>query len=383
MAIITDMVEKPKAHQVFRVVRESQEDKTPPPEGENVLPWHWFCVSVTQSGEVRKTESNSIAGIPEICKSSKLAWADYWTSNFEKDSRAAAAQFEFSDSLLSFLIGEYSTTYQDFDTEMGLRVPAVSIEGFEVNSAPLLILLKKNFILTIHPFSVDRRFSRLRRYSDSVFRKISANPLPEDKLTLLLMRIIDENNDRNFEELRKIEEHGETLSTVLTDPKAPREKLGLEIYQMKHALITYLDALWETVDVIHALRYGDAALIASDLGLLNKMSMLAEDVNHQLGLSEHMSEVLASGLEVLQSIYNNQLQVLNNRLALVMTYLTILGTAVLVPNTLATIFGNSAFAMEASDIGWYVALLVASTILATGLAWLWVKKMGWLPKKPD
>jgi len=53
-----------------------------------------------------------------------------------------------------------------------------------------------------------------------------------------------------------------------------------------------------------------------------------------------MSNVLSSGLEVRQSIYNNQLQNLNNRYALVTAYLTVLGTGFLVPNTIATIMGN-------------------------------------------
>jgi magnesium transporter len=163
--------------------------------------------------------------------------------------------------------------------------------------------------------------------------------------------------------------------------ETPREKLGPEIYDMKHALITYLNALWQTVDVLHALRYGDAELITDDQKILYRLSLLADDVNRQIGLAEHLSEVLASGLEVLQSIYNNQLQALNNRMAMVMTYLTIIGTAVLVPNTLATILGNSAFAMEPNDVGWYWALLVGSTVVATALAYWWVKRRGWLPKK--
>jgi magnesium transporter len=146
---------------------------------------------------------------------------------------------------------------------------------------------------------------------------------------------------------------------------------------MKHALITYLNALWETVDVFHALRYGDAELITDNVRLLARMNLQSEDVNHQIALAEHMSEVLASGLEVLQSIFNNQLQALNNRMARVMTYLTVIGTALLVPNTLATIFSNSAFNMQSDDLWWYVTLLVTSTVLATYLVWLWVRKMGW------
>jgi len=42
----------------------------------------------------------------------------------------------------------------------------------------------------------------------------------------------------------------------------------------------------------------------------------------------------------MQSIYNNQLQSMNNRFALVTAYLTVLGTAFLVPNTIATIAGS-------------------------------------------
>jgi hypothetical protein len=32
------------------------------------------------------------------------------------------------------------------------------------------------------------------------------------------------------------------------------------------------------------------------------------------------------------------------------------------------------------DLWWYVTLLVASTVISTGLAWLWVRKMGWTSK---
>jgi len=86
---------------------------------------------------------------------------------------------------------------------------------------------------------------------------------------------------------------------------------------------------------------------------------------------------------VLQSIYNNQLQNLNNRLALLMTYLTIIGTAVLVPNTLATMMGNSVFNIGPEDLWWYLILMIGSTALATGLVYWWVKRRGWIPKKED
>jgi magnesium transporter len=135
--------------------------------------------------------------------------------------------------------------------------------------------------------------------------------------------------------------------------------------------------------VLHTLRYGDAELITNDEKLISKLGILAEDVSRQISLAEHMSEVLASGLEVLQSIYNNQLQNLNNRLALLMSYLTIIGTAVLVPNTLATMLGNSVFDIGPKDLGWYLTLMIGSTVIATGLVYWWVKRRGWIPKKME
>ncbi len=344
---------------------------------------HWFCAAQTASGKIFKQDAESPAGFCEVLADSPIAWVDYTTESFEKDAVAAAQQLGFSPALINSLIGESHSNYQDFDTEMGLRIPSIQVGKLEVTTRPLILLLRKNFVLTVHPLSLDRRFMRLRRYSDTVLKKIPAEVCAEDKLTLLLMRIIDENNERNFEHLRQIEERGDVLSESLVNPQTPRTTLGAQIYHMKHDLLVYLDGLWETMDVLYALRYGDAEVMTNDTKLLERMGLLIADVNRQIGLSEHMSEVLASGLEVLQSIYNNQLQALNNRLAMVMTWLTILGTAVLVPNTLATVFGNSAFNMDSGDIWWYAGLLVGSTVLATGLAYFWIKKMGWLPKRPD
>lgn len=353
---------------------------TVPAEG---YPKQWFCVAAAQDGTIYKSDSESPTQFLDIVDKSVIAWIDYWTDDYDRDAPVAAAKVGFTDALISSLAVTSRNTYQDFDTEMGMRLPSIQVRQFQVEPYPLLVLMRRSFILTIHPLNVDRRFHRMRRYADTFIRKIRPDVPVEDRLTLLLLRIIDETNERNFEHLRQVEVLGENLNKDMTDPNTPRHELGPKIYEMKHALITYLDALWETNDVLHALRYGDAELITDNPKLLYRLTLLAEDVNRQIGLSEHLSEVLASGLEVLQSIYNNQLQIMNNRMALIMTYLTVLGTAVLVPNTLATIFGNSAFDMQSNDIGWYVTMLIGSTVLSTGLAYWWVKRSGLLPKKMD
>lgn len=343
----------------------------------------WFCVGLYSSGKTFKQDAESPTTFLDIISSSLITWVDYITDDPVRDLPPAASQLGFDEAFISSMSNDTQLTYQDFDSEMWMRFPSIQIRQTTVKAYPLLMLIRKNFVLTIHASLVDKRFTRLRRYSDTVLKKISPDAQPDDKLTLLITRIIDANNDSNFRHLRVIEELGDDLNEDLMSSQTDRYKLGPKIYEMKHALITYMNALWDSVDVIHALRYGDAELITDDEKLLNMISVMIDEVKGQIGLAEHMSEVLASGLEVMQSIYNNQLQSLNNRLALVMTYLTIVGTAVLVPNTLATILGNSVFDIGPSDLWWYILLMVGATAAATVAVWWWIKKMGWLPKKPD
>ncbi len=353
-----------------------------PPEQE-APPKRWFCVAQYPSGTIFQGSADSSSNLLDMLDDASLAWVDCVTQNFEQEAAEVATQLGFSAQLIESLTAAPRSSYQDFDTEMGIKVPSVQVRLRVVQSFPLLVLLRKNFVLTIHPLNVDRRFNRLRRYSETVLKKIPLDSATEDKLTLLLMRIIDENNSRNFEHLREIEEMGDKLNSSMMDPYVLRSKIGPEIYRMKHNLIIYLDALWDSVHVLHTLRHGDAELITDDPKLNDKLGILSEDVSRQIGLAEHMSEVLASGLEVMQSIYNNQLQSLNNRLSLVITYLTIIGTAVLVPNTLATMMGNAVFDIGTRDLWWYLTLMIGSTIVATGLVYWWVKKQGWIPKKMD
>jgi len=346
----------------------------------------WFCVAICNDSTIYMDDADSPKAFIPVLEKAIIAWVDFRTRDFEKDIYNVT-EFGFSKFLVSSLVEDKRMLYNDLDTEVGLRLQSIQIRMVDnqpdVQPHSIFMLMQKNFILTAHPLNVDRRFSLLRRYSDKILKKIPIEATPEDKITMLLIRIIDQNNDRNFEHLRQIEEHGDELNKILMDPQTPRDLLGPQIYGMKHALITYLNALWETVDVLHDLRYGDAELISDREELLRRITLLTDDVNNQIALAEHMSEVLASGLEVLQSIYNNQLQVVNNRLSMIITYLTVLGTAVMVPNTLATVMSSTAFDLKPSDMWWYLILVIGSTIIATGLVFWWVRRIKWMPKKID
>jgi magnesium transporter len=342
----------------------------------------WFFCSFSAEGKIITLEADMPSiFINEIARAS-ITWIDFITEgDFETETISAARQLGFSDSFLTPFMERKRIGYQDWDTELGLKLPSIQVRTGEVEKYPLFFFIKKNFILTTHPRNIDRRFTLLRRYAETILKKIPVTSSTEDKLTTLLTRIIEFNNERNFEHLRRIDERGDQLNQNMSDPNVPREKLGPQIYAMKHALITYLDALWDSLSVITTLQNGDAELITNDETLLKKIAIASDSVTRQIDLAEHMSDVLASGLEVMQTIYNNQLQGLNNRLALLMSYLTIIGTAVLVPNTLATVMSNPSFDLTPKDLWWYLLIMVGSTVAATVLVYIWVKKRGWLPKK--
>ena len=351
-------------------------------QNSDILAKRFFYVAQSKDGNIRQGYADTGRPFRSSIKASALSWLDYTVDNLEAEAVAISDHYGFSKQLIRGLLDKKHTGYEDLDAELGLRIPAIYVRGMQVEISPIYMLIDKSKIITIHSLKLQR-FIRFRRYADVFMRKVPKKGPQVDKITLLLIRLLDENNSRNFDHLREIEEQGDSLSKWMMDPETPRSKLGPEIYKMKHALIVYLSALWVSLDVINNLRYGDATLITDDDEILNRIELLSSDLNRQIGLSEHMSEVLASGLEVLQSIYNNQLQVLNNRMAYGITYLTIIGTAVLVPNTIATVLSNPAFNMTGKDEVWYLGLIIGSTVISTALAYWWVRSQKWFPKNLD
>jgi magnesium transporter len=357
----------------------------------------WFCMSLDSSNKARRQEAESPEPFLEVINRSVVSWVDYITDDPVKDLSVVAAQLGFSDLFVSYLSGGSQLNYQDFDTELFMRLPSIQIRGTEVKAHPLLILIKKNIVFTVHMRLVDKRFIRLRRYSEAILKRIPVDAPSDDKLTLLVSRIIDANNDSNFRHLRVIEEFGDELNKDLMDPHTDKAQLGPKIYEMKHALIIYMNGLWESVDVLQAIRYGDAELLTDDDKLLNLISIMVDQVKSQLGLSEHMSEVLASGIEATQAIYNNQLTIannqltisnnqltkLNNRFAMLAAYLAIVGTALLIPNTIATMLGNAVWVYGPEDLGSYLLLIIGATIGGSILMWVWINKRGLLPKDQE
>jgi len=329
-----------------------------------------FCILLHSDGKIDRLIDRPLdeylAAIPAV----SLAWIDCSTKDDEKEIEKIAQAARFIKIPIPKLTTGFYSAYEDYDTELGIMLPSVTVKGEKTTVHPLFILIRDNFIITVHSDEINRLL-RLSRYAPQFFKRISTESTP-DKMTLMLERIIDENNDRNFEYLREIEMHGDTISRSLIEENVAKRQIAHDIYRMKHVLIDYLNVLWATKDVVDSLRYGDADIITNDEKLLGRIGILSDNIDRHIELSEQMSNVLSSGLEVMQSIYNNQLQNMNNRFALVTAYLTVLGTAFLVPNTIATIAGSGIMRGTMAEQWWYLPLLVISTVVATLFSFLWV-----------
>ena len=331
-----------------------------------------FCVAMLKNGSTVKIEGKAEEFLQTI-KDADFAWINVQVDDLKEDGSKIASMLGFTPAIIHELVEQRFSGYDDHTAELGLLLPAVKVRELEVEINKLIILMKNNLIVTIHGEHVTR-LVKFARYAVTFFKKVPKNLDDVDKISLVLIRILDENNEKNFDGIRAIQEQGEQISKYLIETTGFRQQLGTDIYKMKHALITYLEALWASLDVIHYLRYGDAELITDDPIILQKVGMLSTDLTRQISISEQMSTVLASGLEVLQSIYNNQLQMLNNRLALVVVWLTVLGTVVLVPNTLATIFSIGTFSEKIGETS-IIWIIVASTITSGIMAYWYGKRL--------
>jgi len=403
-----------------------------------------FCFTLTGGGTQSK-RSSRLEDLFPLAEQASIAWLDIKVDDFEKEAAEKGTKVGFSELLIQQLLtrlgdgARFQGGYEDYNTELGLLLPAISVKGLEISVYPVLVLLKKNLIVTIRS-NKTHVFRNFHRYAETFLRRLPKNLTQIDWLTLMLIRIADENNERNFEQLQEIDKGSENLTKDLRSDSIVRSEVGDQIYQMKLTLVRYLSCLWGTSDTLNSLRYGDADLMSDDAQVLDKISILIREVRDQLSLAEHLSEVLASGLECLQSIHNNQLQdrnnllqdrnnalqeknnkladlnnklqeknnllqeknnklqeysnrltllnnrltVLNNRITLLGGFLAILSAGFIVPNTIATVMSQTnIFVFSPADMGWYLALILASTIVTTLLVWSWVKRKGLLPKTTE
>ena len=282
-------------------------------------------------GTLKRHHNTEIELINSKLKEFSMSWIEFVVEDVSSDAEEIVSKLKIQLDSNSVLNGYYSN-YEDIGNLLGVTIPLVQIKGGHVSPSPVLIYVSENSIISIHDEGAERMMN-LSASSEGFLKNLpnKEGDLPE-RLSILLARIIDEISERNYDTLRVLVERAQSIELELGSEKSVTAKeVSLEMSKIKRAILTFLSAVWATHTTIHSLRYGDAAVLTDRPELLSRFDIVLDDINRQIQLAEQILELLSTGVNVIQTQ-------LTNRLSTIILWLTVIGTAVLVPNTLATIF---------------------------------------------
>ena len=283
------------------------------------------------NGTLKRHTNVEIGLINPKLKEFSMSWIEFVVDDVSSDAEEIVSKLKIQLDSNSVLNGYYSN-YEDIGNLLGVTIPLVQIKGGHVSPSPVLIYVSENSIISIHDEGAERMMN-LSASSEGFLKNLpkKEGDLPE-RLSILLARIIDEISERNYDTLRVLVERAQSIELELGSEKSVTAKeISLEMSKIKRAILTFLSAIWATHTTIHSLRYGDADVLTDRPEILSRFDIVLDDINRQIQLAEQILELLSTGVNVIQTQ-------LTNRLSTIILWLTVIGTAVLVPNTLATIF---------------------------------------------
>jgi len=320
------------------------------------------CSGVTSNGSRIKLSAQNLDEALSCIDKCKLTWLDFVVSDISLGAEEVVKRLKLNLEP-SVLFSGYVSHYEDKEDTLGLMMPVVKFEERRVTMIPLLIYVKQNLLITIHDEYADHLL-KLSQYADSFLKRL---PLMDEdwaeRQTILLARTVDEVNEHNFKVLGAMVERSELMEMTLR--ASPLRELGTEIFEIRRSIITFLNIAWATHDLVHSLRYGDAEMVSDKEEILAKFNLILSDLERQISLAGNMLEALSASVNVIQADITNKLTTL-------LLWLTIIGTAILIPNTLATIYGIPFLLGE--HLGWIVVTLLVATLASTIVVYLYVKR---------
>ena len=317
-----------------------------------------------QNGTPFKNPTIGLDEAAQIVTSGNLVWIECVVDSITEETPKILEKLGVSMDP-SLLLSGYVSSYEDRGDTLGLMIPFVVPGNNTTQTAPLLIFMKKDLVLTIHD-DYGGKITRLYNYAPTLLRKLPKDPEQwADRQTLLLARIIDEISEANFSILRLIVERAEQFEIDLAGSRQVTRDISLELSNMKTALLTFLNAIWATYDTVHNLKYGDADMVSDEEQILAKFEVILGRLDRQIQMSENVMQMVATGVNVIQTEVTNKVTIL-------IIWWTVAGTAELVPNTIATVFGL--YPAHEQQFWPIVSTIVVSAGLATAVAYFYVRR---------
>jgi magnesium transporter len=323
-----------------------------------------ISVAGLQEGTPFKKPTVNLEEIPEIISAQHLTWIECVVDSITDDAPKILEKCSISMDA-SLLLSGYVSSYEDRGDTLGLMIPFVVPGNNKTLTAPILIFIKKDLIVTIHD-DYGGKITRLYNYAPTLLRKLPKEADSwADRQTILLARIIDEISEANYSILRLIVERAEQFEIDLAGSRQVTRDISLELSNMKTSLLTFLNAIWASYDTVHNLKYGDAELISDDEVILGKFEVILGRLDRQIQMSENVMQMVATGANVVQTEVTNKVTIL-------IIWWTVAGTAELVPNTIATVFGL--YPNHEAMFWPIVGTIIFSAGLATAVAYVYVRK---------
>ena len=323
-----------------------------------------ISVAGMQEGTPFKKPTVNLEELPDIISGQHLTWIECVVDSITDDAPQILEKCSIAMDA-SVLLAGYVSSYEDRGETLGLMIPFVVPGNNKTVTAPILIFIKKDLIVTIHD-DYGGKITRLYNYAPTLLRK-----LPKDKdnwadrQTILLARIIDEISEANFSILRLIVERAEQFEIDIAGSRQITRDISLELSNMKTSLLTFLNAIWASYDTVHNLKFGDADMVSDDEGILGKFEVILGRLDRQIQMAENVMQMVATGVNVVQAE-------VTNKVTIFIIWWTVAGTAALVPNTLATVFGL--LPNHENLFGPISYALILSAIISTGFAYYYVRK---------
>ena len=318
---------------------------------------------IAEQGVPYKKESIQLEEAAQTLSIGNLTWIECVVDDIAAEAPKILEKLDIQMDP-SVLLSGYVSAYEDVGDTLGIMLPFIVTGDSRTQTSPVLIFMKKDLIVTIHD-DYGGKITKLYNYSTSLMRKLPKEPEQwAARQTILLFRLIDEVSETNFSGLRTIVEQAEQIEIDLTGPRQVERDVGFEISNMKRSLLTFLNAVWATHDTVSSIKYGDPDMVTDDDDILEKFEVILGRLDRQIQMAENVMEVISTGVTIIQAETSNKLTKL-------IVWLTVAATAVLVPNTIATIFGIPDLQLSWS---WVIPILLVSTLISAVVTYRWTKQ---------
>ena len=298
-----------------------------------------------------------------VVESGTLTWIECVVDDIVNETPGILEKLKI-DMDPSVLLSGYITAYEDIGDTLGIMLPFIITGDSRTQTTPILIFMKKDLIVTIHD-DYGGKIAKLYNYSNSLMRKLPKESEQwANRQTILLFRLMDEVSETNLSILRTILEQAEQLEIDLSGSRQTDRNVSDELSNMKRSLLTFLNAVWATHDTVRNVKYGDPDMLTDDDDILEKFEVILGRLDRQIQMAENVMEIISTGVTVIQTETSNKLTKL-------IVWLTVAATAVLVPNTIATVLGIPDLNVS---LTWVVPILIISTVISAVVTYRWTKQ---------